>query len=191
MPDPPERPAADGQPAPPGDGGVLARVRHRNAVVAAVVAVPTTLLVVTAAAWPGWAADSLTTLLVAVLGAVLGALAVGWLGLRSRRWDRLARLGAGPGGVPASIGAPVPLHPLRPGQPIKRRLAATVLPVRAEIGRLAGGDALVVHARRDRLQLAAGDPVDVVAARPDGPFLLIRRTDGAVFAAEHGIFAAV
>ncbi len=191
MPDPSEVPTAAGPPAVPGDGGVIARVRRRTTAVAGAVAGLTAVALLTGATWPGWAAESLTATVVGVLGTVIGALLAGWLGLRARRWDRLERIDRRDRSAPATLGAPVPLHPVRAGQPIKRRLPAVVLPVRAGIAGLAGGEALIVHARRDRLQLTSADPVDVVADHDRGPYLLIRRTDGAVFAAERGIFTAI
>lgn len=109
----------------------------------------------------------------------------------ARAWSRAERFLADPGfrGV---VGAGRPLHTVRPGQPVKRRLPASVVPVRTEDGPLAAGTGLVMHGRPDGVSLAEGDEVTVwqIEARrttsgepgPKGRYLLRRESDGEIFA---------
>lgn len=176
------------------------------------VALLTAALTMTAVAWPGWATDRLPALLITLVVAAGGIWAAMRLLRRARVWavgrTRAAELAvsgaarksrgrsakpprSAPVGVPAQIGNPLPLHRSRPGQPIRRRHSALVVPITAELPGLAGGRSLTVHGRSDRIELAAGDPVEVVSlAGPKGPFLLYRPGDGAVFAADWSPLAA-
>jgi hypothetical protein len=167
------------------DGGVLIRLQRRARELAIAGSVAGVLVAVTAWLWPGWAAGLGAQI---VAGLLVGAAAVGaWLfGTQAGRWASAAGMDVDAVAVTGSVGAPVPMAGRKPGAPIRRRLPPVIVPVKAELDGLRDGDALVVHARRDGIALAGGDPVRIAAVGPRGPWL-VRRDDGAVFAAERGI----
>ncbi len=191
---------ADAAPISACDGGVTRRltVRCRIAGSVLLVAGATALLVAVLRSWD--LVSAVLTILAA--GAVTGAVI---LAVRARMW---ARIGASPmsaaAGVPATIGRPRPLSPGRPGAPLRRRLGASVVPVRAASDPQPGGGALVVHARtptgEEAIALAEADAVRIWpvggtglgSPRPPsgrstratrGRFVIHRQSDGAVFLA--------
>jgi hypothetical protein len=167
------------------DGGVLSRLQRRTRGLSIGVATLGALVAITAWGWPGWA-DGLGAQLVAGLsvGAALFTAAV--FGMQAQRWAAAAALNVDAVAVPGAVGRPVPLAGTKPGAPIRRRLPPVIVPVTAELDGLRDGEALVVHARRDGIALADGDPVHIAAVGARGPWL-VRRDDGAVFAAERGV----
>jgi len=210
-------PSEDGDPAPAGtaanvpagvpgptiadhDGGVACRLTTRCRVAASVLAVFATLLLLFGVL-RSWSASAALFLLLAA-----GALAwAATLHRRARLWSSVASAPiTGLVGRDATAGPPKRLSPGIPGAPVKRRLGATVVPMRSASDPQPGGGALVVHARADGLHLTAGDevrlspaarvgfgstpaqgsadatPAETVAS---GRFVLYRASDGAVFLA--------
>lgn len=187
---PPAAPAGRDHVPRPGDDGVLDRVRRRNTIAAAGFAVGAAVLLLTALVWPGWALTGAGPLTVAVLfTAALTAPAM-LLAARARRWAAAAGLDPA-GGVPINLGLSVPLHPVRPGQPLRRRLPARLLPARADLTGLRDGAALVLHARPDQAVPVPGERCTVAGSTPNGPFLVHDPDTGAVFAAERGLLAVL
>jgi hypothetical protein len=87
----------------------------------------------------------------------------------------------------------VPLHSGRGAIPMlrrERRFRSGVLPLKAVSGPLAGGEAVVVHARMDGLMPTRGDQLQVFAMQRSGPILIGRLDDGAVFAADRWTLGA-
>jgi len=115
--------------------------------------------------------------------AIVGA---GFFAVQAKRWAAAAELDLGAVAVAAAVGKPVPMVGRKPGAPIRRRLPPMIVPVKAALDGLREGEALVVHARQDGIALADGDSVRIAAVGARGPWL-VRRDDGAVFAAERGI----
>jgi len=107
-------------------------------------------------------------------------------GVHAQRWAAGAALDVDAVAVTGVVGTPVPMAGRKPGAPIRRRLPPVIVPVKAELDGLRDGEALVVHARRDGIALVGGEPVRIAAVGARGPWL-VRRDDGAVFAAERGI----
>lgn len=188
-------------PPAPGDAGVTARLRRRTALAAWV---PLTLLAVVAVtAWgrPGWATSG-SAFGVAVLACALCSLAAGALIRRAARWRTATEAAAqwarrwqhGTGAaapIPdtwrdAACGDPKPLHTGKalPVVRRERRLPAVVLPLRVSGGVLAEGQAVIVHARGDRLLPGRGDVLQVLVLGRRGPYLIGRVADGVVFAAD-------
>jgi hypothetical protein len=184
----------------PGDAGVPARVRNRTAGAAASLLVLSGILAALGWGWPGGLSGAAGAVIGAVVIAVL-VVAAGILLRRAALWARAARLAARvfddpvtAGGLPAVLGTPVSLHPVRPGTPpirAGRRLRASVLPIRTVGGPLSGGRAVLVHARPDSLLPRPEDSIRVHALGSRGPFLLCRSADGVVFAADCWSFSTL
>lgn len=189
----------------PGDAGVPVRVRTRTAVAGALLLIPALLIGWTGWGWPGWLDGAAGVAFGGVLVAVLVAGAAMLL-RRAVLWTRAAALAARltsgapspPVDAPASgqaphatVGPSVPLHATRPGAPLRRRLPAQVLPIRAASGPLGRGRAVTVHMRSDSLLPRPGDSIAVHVLGTRGPFLLRRDSDGAIFAADSWLFSAL
>ena len=174
------------------DGGVTTRLAGRSLAAAAVLIGLAALCVLTVALRQ-WDVPSAVLALVALLAMVGGV--VMWR--RWALWTSVARAALPAGlGMPAITGDPRPLSPRRSRSPIKRRLGAVVLPLRADSGPTPGDGALIVHARADGAAPADGDRLRVVPiAGPGNPItagtdpraavrvLLLRDSDGTVFVA--------
>jgi len=160
------------------DGGVSARLIGRCRIAACLAtAVGGCFLLV--AALRSWDIGSAVLTMVAA-GALAGAAV---LARRARLWRRISPTPiVTASGRPATIGQPRPLSPGRPGAQLNRKLGAVVVPIRVPVGPQPGGGALVVHARRDAVALAAGDAA-LVWAVGQRRFVLYRETDEAVFLA--------
>ena len=167
------------------DGGVLSRLQRRTRWLSLGLVVLGALVAVTAWVWPGWAAGLGAQIVagLAVAAALFGAVLYG---IQIQRWVAAAALDVDTVAVPGAVGQPVPMVGRKPGAPIRRRLPPVIVPIKADLDGLRDGDALVIHARRDGVALADGDPVRIAAVRKRGPWL-VRRDDGAVFAAERGV----
>jgi hypothetical protein len=167
------------------DGGVLSRLRRRVRGLAIGLAAVGALVAVTAWVRPGWATGLGAHIVAAVLvgAAIFGA---ALFGVQAQRWATAGALDVDAVAVTGAVGRPVPMVGTKSGAPIRRRLPPVIFPVKAELEGLRDGEALVVHARRDGNALAEGDLVRIAAVGSRGPWLL-RRDDGAVFAAERGI----
>ena len=172
------------------DGGVARRLTTRCRITASVLLLIAAVAVVLGAV-RAWTAPSAIAVLLAA--GALGGSAL--LFRRARMWSSVA---AGP--LPdvvtsaAIVGPSQPLSPGLRGAPVKRRLGATVIPIRTVVDPQPGGGALLVHARADGLQLAAGDQVRVSRAplgarsATSGRFVLRRPRDDAVFLATTRLF---
>ena len=154
------------EPQQSADGGVIARLRRRNQLAGSSAALLAAALGILTVLWSG-SANAAGTVLTVVLTLLLIALA--------GRYFRIAALWAGADGILQAgasskgvVGQGVPLHPVRRGQPVRRRVPTSVVPVRTDGGPLASGAGLVVHGRDDGVQLEDSDAVTVwqVAGRP-------------------------
>ncbi len=182
-----------------GDDGVLSRVRARTTVSGLTMMCVTALFALTGWVWPAWLAGGPGL----VIGVVVVA-AAGGMGLvllrRARLWGLAAVRASswagdlgGPGWVNAVCGQARPMR-RNSGPPMLRRVskhAQIVLPLKAQFGPLAGGEAVMVHARADALAPTRDDDLRVYAITTRGPFLLGRPVDGALFVADRWIFAAL
>lgn len=179
------------------DGGVALRLtrRCRSAAVVLIVLGAGLLLVVLLRSWS-------TVSAVLALLAIAAVIPGGLLAVRAYRWSMI-RTATFPesAGRPAVLGPPRPLSPVRTGAPLRRRLGASVVPIRAVDGEQPGGGAVVVHARADGLQLTDADQVSYFVIRGNvlassgsapaahserpitGRFVLFRPSDGAAFLA--------
>lgn len=187
----------------PGDAGVLERLIRRPLQLVPLPAVLLLLTAVTAWGWPAWGTDG-AGLVIAVLTAAVFVAAVMVMVGRARRWMRVRPVaaswaGTAGGGAPgddrtgwvaAVCGPPTSLHAGSGRIPMvrpHRRFPAVVLPLRTVEGPLVAGVGVVVHGRRDLAVPAAGDDIRVHVSHPRGPFLIARRSDGAIFAADRWI----
>jgi hypothetical protein len=211
-------PSDDDEPPVPGgaptptiadlDGGVARRLTTRCRIAASV------LLVLAAGCLLIGVLNDFTTSTALLL--LLAAGAVAWGAMLLRRAALWSSVAGSPlpssRGTDAVVGPPKRLSPGLAGAPVKRRLGAKVVPIHAEVDPQPGGGALVVHARLDGLEFAAGDgveawpaagvavgpaglagPADPGAAAPTlgrsstkgpaGRWVLYRAADGAVFLA--------
>ena len=165
----------------------------RRCLTAAAILLGVAVLCLLPVALRGWDALSAVLALVALM-AIVGGVTM-WR--RWALWTAVAGASLPTGlGFPATTGDPRALSPRPNGWPIKRRLGALVLPLRAESGATPGDGALIVHARTDGAAPAAGDRLRVVPiARRGDPVaagtdpraavrvLLVRDADGTLFVA--------
>ncbi len=171
------------------DGGVCRRLTTRARITSGAGMIIGTVLIVVAAirCW------DLASAALALLG--LGAVMIAAVaGQRARIWSAS---GSSPlsaaSGRTATAGPPRPLFGSNPGDPLRRRLGAVVVPIHGSGGESPGGGALIVHARSDQMSLADGDPVQVcrlgrtgtlaggVDLAGPGRVVLQRVSDGVVF----------
>jgi hypothetical protein len=91
------------------------------------------------------------------------------LAVRARTWSVVADITLPPVAIAdAIIGAPRALSLGAPQAPLKRKLAAVVVPIHRFDGPQPGGGALIVHARADGAVLAVDDEVEIWPAGPRG-----------------------
>ena len=194
-----------GDPGPPArssigdsDGGVCQRLLVRCRTGAAVlVLLGAAFLLIAATRSSGMVSAGLALIAVGLLAG--GAL----LAVRARIWSVVADTTLPPVAIAdAIIGAPRTLSPGAPHAPLKRKLAALVVPIHRYNGSQPGGGALIVHARADGKGLAVDDEVEIwpaslhgVQAEPAGlgpasekevvgkRFVIRRTRDGMVFLA--------
>jgi hypothetical protein len=147
------------------------------------------LITTTGLFWPGWFARPVG-LVVGIAMIAAAATAAFVLLRRSAAWNQLRIANADDQrDLPAVVGTARALHRARNGI-LRRRLPAQVVPIRSSAGPWADGDVLLVHARPDGVALRDGDDVIVRYFTPRGPYLLVRPTDGAAFAAERSTLGA-
>jgi len=179
------------------DGGVIARLQRRNRLVGSILAAVAALGVVYVLVWfkaPSSAAG-LTLKVIILLVFVLAARQLRVAGA----WSRAQRTMDAGQGFPGVVGDGRALQTVRPGQPVKRRHPAAVVPIRTEAGPLVGGTGLLIHGRSDGVSLSDGDEViawqieprraaEVLKTpSPKGHYVIRREGDGQIFAGDTSV----